>query len=714
VPLTADDFIQENSGTTTASTSILVTLPSGTTLDTTLIVVFYASQAVTAAPSGFTKDKQPASGAGGVLYVYRRSSGAAAETSWTWTLTAAGDAAWYVAELTNIDPADPLESAAETGDASVSNGGTLSTQTTAQGAGLSTVAFAAFGAMRANSGVTVGFGSYTNEFEEIADLASPSTPGTHLAVARKFVAGTTAQFESTATYSTTGAAASADAVMVAYRAADAGIAAPLNFFTGLEWGTHGGINQPTTVRGMLASSSGAFGTYGTHYLIQAGSARNGGYGLRLVSAGSALQGTTGFGTPAASASFCTGFNVRVVSATGTVIVAYWTTSTNNLQLVYNASTTQFGLRWGAGGTITYQTGTTALNTWVWMDVGGYTDSSSRYGKWRLETATNTYTDQPDCNTTAGSFGTPAPTLGEGAASQTSTMDFDDLVTCRYFAAYPLGPHTVRLLKVDPAGTPTVSGTSDNFKVMTANGTLAAWNDILARNAVDEVPPTVSALADGVVQSAVAASDYMQFPMETYTAGPTEIIAGVRMVACMWGGTGTGTGTLGIRGWDGTTETTLIDTSVSYDADSLTTMSATHPYWQTAMWQYGAGWTQAALNAAALRVGFSTDATPDMGVNALYLEVATREAIPFAAARLTSDEDPTVDAALVTETIHPYNSGVRTYTISNDDPTRTVEFNYSIADVPQTAIIVAPSDPPESVTVGAEAFGEVTSTSFGWQ
>ena len=40
-----------------------------------------------------------------------------------------------------------------------------------------------------------------------------------------------------------------------------------------------------------------------------------------------------------------------------------------------------------------------------------------------------------------------------------------------------------------------------------------------------------------------------------------------------------------------------------------------------MWQSVNGWTQAELNAAALRVGFSGDATPDMGIHAAYLEVA---------------------------------------------------------------------------------------------
>jgi hypothetical protein len=704
VPLTADDFIQENSGTTTASTSIAVTLPSGTTLDSTLIVTIYSAQAITAAPAGFVQDYFASGVAPGVMYVYRKSLTPASETSWTWTQSPSGDAAWYVAEMTNVDPADPLESTNGQNVASLSNGGTASTLTTAQTAGLSTVAFAVFGAVRANSGVTVSFGSYTNGFQEVADIASSSTPGLHIAVARKFRDGDTGTFESTATYATSGSAATADTAVVAYRAADASIAAPLDFFAGFEWGTHAGINQPASTRGLLATATAFLGTWGIHYLIQAGSARNGGYGLRLAPAGGALQGSGSWGNQAASASFCFGFNVRVVSATGTVVVGYANTSTL-LQLVYDSSTTQFGLRWGTGGTITYQTGTTALNTWVWVDVGAYADSSGRHARWRLETAANTYTAQPDCDTTSGTTSSFNFQVGAGSGTQTASMDIDDLVSSRYYAAYPLGPHTVRLLKVDPAGTPSVSGTSSNFSVFTSNGTLAAWNATNARNAVDEVPPTVSASADGVVQTAVAASDYMEFPMETYACSSSEIIAGVRMMAAMWGGTGSGTGTLGIRGYDGTTETILIDTSVSYDADSLTTASATYPYWQAAIWPSGPGWTQAELDAAALRIGFSTDATPDMGIHAVYLEVATREAPTVRQITAGEADEFTVDLR-----VNPYNSASVSYLIGSTHATRGATFNYSVSGIPQTAVYVAASSTQEVVT-NAASFGDISDLSL---
>jgi hypothetical protein len=194
--------------------------------------------------------------------------------------------------------------------------------------------------------------------------------------------------------------------------------------------------------------------------------------------------------------------------------------------------------------------------------------------------------------------------------------------------------------VDPAGTPSVSGTTTNFGVFTANTTVAAWNAVNARNAVDEVPPTISAASDGATQTAVAASDYMEFPMATYTLGPAEFINGVRMLAPMWSAT-SAAADLAIRGWDGTVETALA-TVAAVAMGAPTAVSATAPVWRCAMWQSTNGWTQAELDAAALRVGFSTDATPDIGVEALYLEVAvgkTRTQQVFGDLA-SSEQDPT--------------------------------------------------------------------------
>jgi hypothetical protein len=234
--------------------------------------------------------------------------------------------------------------------------------------------------------------------------------------------------------------------------------------------------------------------------------------------------------------------------------------------------------------------------------------------------------------------------------------------------------------------------------------------------LDEIPPTVSASSDGVVQVSVAASDYINLPMTTYTCGPGEVIATRRFVASLWGGTGSATGTLGWRGWDGTTETTFVAAGTVYDADSLTTASASYPIWAAAMWTGAC--TQAQLDAAAVRMGFSTDATPDMGASAVYLEVAVREISTSSVVhRLTDNEDPEVDAAVVTETLHPYNSAVRTFSVSNDHPTKTAEFRFyetGGAEHSLSPVVIAPTEPPEDITVAAEEFGEIESTRFTWQ
>jgi hypothetical protein len=333
--------------------------------------------------------------------------------------------------------------------------------------------------------------------------------------------------------------------------------------------------------------------------------------------------------------------------------------------------------------------------------------------WLIETGTGDGHQTPPADLSAGVTPSTFRLVLGSLLTETFTADYDDLILSRYPAAYPLGPHEVRRLVPETTGA-TVSGTAANFNQFTNNGTLAAFTTG-AGALLDEVPPTVSASSDGVVQVAVGASDYMNFPMANLTLDPNEIIAGVRAVASLWGGTGSGTGTLGFRGHDGTAETTFVAASESFDPDSLTAISGTYPRWYQGMWGVGSAWTQTKLNAAALRVGFSTDATPDMGVSALYLEVATRTIVTsWTVHRLTDNEDPEVDAAVVTETLHPYNSAVRVFTVSNDSPTRTAVFNYTIGGVAQTPVVVAPGAGPTEVSISSDTYGEVDSTSFGWQ
>jgi hypothetical protein len=484
--------------------------------------------------------------------------------------------------------------------------------------------------------------------------------------------------------------------VVLLRSVDASINAPLSYFAGFEWGTTGGMgNAAVNTPGLTGY---------TNLSIASGSARNGGYGLQVATV--AASGSANFPSYTAKGG-AAGFNTRVVSATGSVVVASLDTAGGtaiSLHVMYDGSTNKFGLQWGSY-TPSWQSGTTALNTWVWIDIRARIDSSLWHADWTLETGTNTYTAQPSpADLTGASATSLSLRLGPVTPiTQTATIDLDDAVFSQYAAAYPLTPHVVRLLVPETTGA-SVSGTAANFNSFTANGTLAAFastNGAL----LDEVPPTVSASSDGVVQVTAAASDYMNFPMTTYTATSSEIIAGVRALASLWGGTGSGTGTLGFRGYDGTTETTFVAASTSFDPDSLTAVSATYPLWYSATWNPGTKWTQTALDAAALRVGFSTDATPDMGVSALYLEVVTK-ATPVVR-QITSGE---ADQFTVDLRIDPDNSASVSYLLTSTDATRGATFNYSVSGTPQTPVYVAASSTQE-VVVNAAAFGDISIEGF---
>jgi hypothetical protein len=699
LPLSADNVVHENSGYTVrpgGSTTITVSLAGGdSTTAGNKALIFITSPTGLTVPTGWTADRA----VGTALWAVQSPELTAGETSWTFTCSALGvdtGFSWYVAELSNIDLVEPLDASAvsDVAPQTVADGGTLSTGTTPLNAALDTVVFAVFMAGTTNADP---WSFYTNDFGEVVDVQAPvgaTLSGYNLAVARKFVTGSTGQFSSTATLTTTGGSVTAAALVVAYRAADSPIVAPLAHFVGFGQGTHGGINATTGVNSLMGQGLAHTGTWGSSYLIEPGG-RNSSYRLKIVQAGAGSAVRTG---SVSSPSGSIGFDVQIVSATGTVVVASIATSggATLARLEYDSAASKFGVRCGTTGTVSWQAGTTATNTWVWIDLRLKVNTSTWRAEWRLETGVGAYTEQAAAELGGQSPNTIATLAMGSAIAQTVTSYFSNVCLSNYYVAYPLGPHQIRLLTVDSAGTPTVSGTSTNFSRFTANGTLAAINAATAALLVDEVPPTVSASADGVCQTAVAASDYIEFPMAPCTLAADEVVVGVRMLAAMWDGTGTGTGTIGIRGWDGTTETTLIAASVSFDAGSPTAVSSTEPYWQTAMWPSPNGWTQAELDALALRFGFSTDATPDKGTDALYLEYAIRKAT-------TTTVIGEAGGVALESNVNPNTTGVRSLVTTTPSDQGTT-LNWTDAGGPHTQAVAASSTDTQTLDAGA---GEVT-------
>lgn len=643
MPLSADNFVQENSGgVSVGASSVAVTLPAGTTAGNTLIAVINTGGVLGALtlPSGWVQDPPSFAHNSTEGFLFARkppSAVTAGETSWTFTGSGTLAWAWYVAEVSNLDPAGPVDaSASADSSASITASTTVtrSTGTTGSNPGLSTVAIAAHGCCSGGSGVPVGtFAGHTNGFGEVAEsgsTASASVVNKGLSVSHLFSASTTGPFECTATYTADSGGVSQHAFggMVVYRAADSPVVSPLTWFYGFGNGTHNGLGS--SIIGSSPLLSAIIGTVGTDLIVQTGSARSGSgaYGCRIVQAGAAKYlacGTAQFGT--GQGTVVAGWPLRVQSSTGVTILAEFAPAVGTIaQVVYDPAASKVGVRWGSGGTVSYQSGTTIAGTdypWVSLRVSGLTGTAWHLD-WSIEESGVLTAQTSPADLTGQTASSLAQIRWGGNAAQTVTQDVTDLCLSSFYGAYPLPPHRTTILKVDPAGTPAVTGTVGNFALVTSNATGAALTSgtlTSARDAIDELPPTISASADGIVQTITAASDYIEFPMQTYTASATEVIVAVRLLACLISTTGAGAGSLGVRGWDGTAEAVLMPTSFTSTPGSGTTPSGTVPPWVGYMWNPPNGWTQAKLDAAALRFGFSTDATPDMGVHAMYLEVA---------------------------------------------------------------------------------------------
>jgi hypothetical protein len=244
----------------------------------------------------------------------------------------------------------------------------------------------------------------------------------------------------------------------------------------------------------------------------------------------------------------------------------------------------------------------------------------------------------------------------------------------------------------------------NFGVFTNNTTVGAWNATNARNAIDDIPVTIGATADGVCQVNNSSTDHMKFPMETRSQQPNEIPRAVRCYWTCWAASATAAFGPGLRVFDGTTEYTQADGTVDHGFDASTTVA----YWVARMLGRLLGGsthyivTQAVLDSLEARVGFSTDATPDVGIHSVVFEVAMQVADVV---RVIDIEDGTFTVDVRQDGV---TSGVTSYlaTVAGAPNTRNAVLNWTISGVDGSSTPIAPGGTYEKV-IGAEAIDVVT-------
>lgn len=646
------DVLHENSGQANDAASSSVNLTGAvngfgeagtgsTTSGTKLILLVHAGAAMNT-PTGFTL-----AGSGldpnidqRLYWFWKDVTGV--ESSWTLNVTSGTTAIqWVVWEVQRLAAGAPLTTTALSalGDAGLTSliGPVTGSMTRNDCFVVGSFALAAVSSQANMASLTLSPNTSLTSYAKLVDVrwATETTQNFLLAAARGF-SYPLGQLNYGLLVSGNGSMSVNDywaAGNIAFASLEAGRADPLDFADGFEYGITPNTAAPTTATRMLDILN---GTWGTQVAVSSAAPRSGTYHMRVTqsaAAGRAGQDTNTLGTSKDDGVLGAGFKIN--SSTGTVVLAEIAPASGTiLQLVYDTSTTQLGVRWGAG-TIAYQQDTTATGSYVWVDLSadGFT-GTTRTARWSL----NGQEQDAPANLTAQTASSLLSITYGLNASQTVTFDVDDWCLSTSAGDYPLGPHNVRLLTVDPAGTVTADLSGAAFNVFTANGTLAAWTATGARGAVDEVPPTISATADGLVQ-VTAQGSYVKFPMDTYTLAAGEVIDYVGAVFALWANS---TQTANIELSTATAKIFLSNATSFNPGNAAQPASATVPTWVRGKWDISVGWTQTLLNNATIWVGNSTDATPDIGVHVIYLLVAVRERL---VSRIYGPDDDgvTVDA-----------------------------------------------------------------------
>lgn len=630
--LSPDSIVQQNTGTAN-STTITCTLASGTTAGNTVILCVYTVGTGGPTCTGFTRDHGSSVGAT-KAYVLRQTAVDAGLTTFALNaFSGSQPTVWFAYELAGVHNLVPKEAGVTspqsgTGVTSQTTGTTPATQAY-QG-----LAWAFWGAHNPTNSTVPALSAFTNGLAQQstnnrADGATATAATVALAVVSDL--GT---FESTAIISVS---SNTSAMMIMYAAADSKRVPNLDVCSGFEWGTTAGHTTGNAGNPPLDFANGTV-TYSTS------TPRTGTYCLQL--AGTAAAANAGWSSTGALGlhTVPTGFTDReyyvarlsfrfVGSLPGADVGLVFLDggaegSGSGLQVFFRQSTGKLGLRvrqtTNVGTEVLSATAIVADTTYdldlLWDGANAQREQQWR-GSWRLDdvdqtTATVT-TDTASVKGVITSF------RWGWTTSSTATLRIDDVAGSKHPGHWPLGSIKVYPLKVDPAATPTVTSATA-FSTFTANGTInSTFSTTTARDAVDDIPPTIGASADGFVQDTIAASDYVELAMQTRDVyANLESLRGVRWYFCGWAVDATAA-TIGFRAYDGSAETTLFAA-----ADPNFDASTTTPAWVCKMNRAQASstpydWTQTKLDALCARVGFSGDATPNIGVHAILAELAVR-------------------------------------------------------------------------------------------
>lgn len=721
MPLSVDNIIQLNTGSF-EGTSGSATLPSGTTAGSAVLIFAglssdNSSSHSISTPSGFDVVATLSAPRFTFPYVFLDQSSAGSETSWTLTVNGGSRiVCWAVAEVTGLDMTEAFLAGVPNGvflNTSVNPSGvqslvtSRSTNTSSTSESFDSMALAFFVATSADSTIPVISG-HTNGFTEIA---ATSFAGASQAQAISLAAKPSL---SLATYSTTvsvSPSAYTVAALHAYTAADARHAPNIETCAGFEVGTATGLATTGIATG---DGPPIFDAVTGSPSVVTTSPRTGSYCLELSSSSAAECVTWtapssptpagnlnkifgGNGTPLGVCRFHVYFPTSLPSADTEIASVEAGSLANGVVIRYVSASQKLGVKIGSG-TEVLSDATVAASKWIGIDFRYDPRTTTHTCDWQVDYDTSDAT-APVAQTSAstGSMTAAAITTARFGWSdaRTATVRYDDIVWTRARKAYPIGGVNIRPLKVDPAGTPTISGTSTNFQVFTNNGSGSAWNATNARNALDDVPPSIGSTADGVMQINVATSDYAEVPMETYTAAPDHVLRAARWYWAGWAGSGN-PASCRFDILDGTTDRVLHSLADhGFDDTALVWMAGMHRPAGSAFYQLN----QDKVDGLKFRWGWSDDANPDAGIHCALVELVTQPAVVYGVLEAEGG------AFNVYVRQDPVSAAVASYLVTTPSGSRGATFTATIngSDFSQ---YVNPNTTYEKV-VGAVDIAEVT-------
>lgn len=716
MPLNVDSIIQSNSGNFNG-TSGTVSLGSATTADSTVVICAMNGNSTGAdrhltPPSGFAwaSFEFSSSTQHTAPYVFYKKT-AGGETSWTLAFAAnSAQVCWAVYEVQGLDLAAPVH------DSGIPNpfgdtGGltTNSTGTSAAAQSYDVLVFAVHPTWIAGT-TPVGIDGHTNGFTELHEESrNDGTDSVSMSVSIKSSQALSTH-ECTASFT---AACHSRAIAVVFTAEGARWAPNITAMTGFEFGT----TTTMTLTSIANNTQGMapFDSIVGSPAIVTSTPRTGTYCLELASSaaaeavvwanpGALLVTNGGFEQPypVAVGRFHVRFPTSFPGADTEIASVERGSLANGVTFWYRSASQKIGVKVGTGTEVLSDT-TVATNTWIGIDFRYDPRTTTHTCDWQVDYNADDDT-VPVAQTQASGTGM---TAGEVSAfrmgwttSKTATVRYDDVAISATRDNYPIGKLNVRLLKVDPSGTPTTDGDSD-WRVYTNNGTLAAWSAAGARGALDEVPPVVGASSDGITQISVNSTNFAHIPLETYQAAPTEVLRAIKIYLVGWAASGN-PATIAADVNDGVSTTNVFVPLADHGFDD------TAMVWLTRVVEMGSvGYyilTQAKLDAMRVDVGGSTDANPDVGIHAIFAELATQPASVF---EIISAEDGafTVDAR-----IDPVSSGIASYLATVPAGTRGATLDWTIDGVSDSHYITPSGGSPTTYekVVGATSIESATS------